>query len=80
VPTEESKTDSSADATGGPAEPAETDRANADRADGSAEGSPEPIRASGVEKGAAVFILVLMGASLVYLVWTVIRFWGEVGV
>lgn len=40
----------------------------------------EPIETTTVEKGAAILILSLMGLSLAYLVWTVIRFWNRVGV
>lgn len=51
-----------------------------DDAPAGAEAVGEPIRASAVEKGLSIFILVLMAASLAYIVWVVILYWNDVGV
>lgn len=64
------QTDGSNDSGEGEPTGAEADRPPAD----------EPIETTTVEKGAAILILSLMGLSLAYLVWTVIRFWNRVGV
>lgn len=43
-------------------------------------GLGEPIEASALERGLAVFVLVAMGSAMAYAVFVVVKYWGDVSV